>query len=75
LTDYEIQDIFEAAFKNWQHDMVERAFYTGVVWVEKPRQRRKYIDSLHQAIEGTSQRAVAEELLSSFLAQGVPVAN
>jgi ankyrin repeat protein len=52
LTDYEIEETFTAAFKNWQ-----------------------YIDNLHQAIEGNSQRAVAEELLSNFLAQGVPVAN
>jgi hypothetical protein len=75
LTDYEIEETFTAAFKNWQHDLVERAFYTGVVWVEKPRKWRKYIDNLHQAIEGTPQPAVVEELLSNFLAQGVPVAN
>jgi hypothetical protein len=75
LTDYEIQDTFEAAFKNWQHGLVEAAFYTGLPWVTKPRDWKKYCDDLHQAIEGSSQHAVAEELLSSFLAQGVPVAN
>ena len=75
LTDYEIQDAFEAAFKNWQHSLVEAAFYTGLPWITKPRDWKKYCDDLHRTIEGTPQRAVAEDLLSSFLAQGVPVAN
>ena len=26
LTDYELQDAFEAAFKNWQHGLIEAAF-------------------------------------------------
>lgn len=75
LTDYEIEETFTAAFKNWQHGLVEAAFYTGLPWITKPRDWKKYCDDLHQAIEGNSQRAVVEELLSNFLAQGVPVAN
>ena len=76
LTDYEIQDAFEAAFKNWQHGLVEAAFYTGLPWVAKPRDWKKYCDDLHHAIEDggrTSRRAdVAERLLSGFIKQGVP---
>jgi hypothetical protein len=75
LTDYEIEETFTAAFKNWQHGLVEAAFYTGLPWVTKPRDWKKYCDDLHQAIEGNLQHAVAAELLSSFLAQGVPIAN
>ena len=76
LTDYEIQDAFEAAFKNWQHGLVEAAFYTGLPSVAKPRDWKKYCDDLHHAIEDggrTSRRAdVAERLLSGFIKQGVP---
>ena len=76
LTDYEIQDAFEAAFKNWQHGLVEAAFYTGLPCVTKPRHWKKYCDDLHRAIEdggrNSRQADVAERLLSGFRQQGVP---
>jgi hypothetical protein len=72
LTDYELQDAFEAAFKNWQHGLVEAAFYTGLPWVTKPRDWKKYCDELHKAIEGQKNTNTAERLLGSFLRQGVP---
>ena len=76
LTDYEIQDAFEAAFKNWQHGLVEAAFYTGLPWVAKPRDWKKYCDDLHHAIEDAGRNPrradVAERLLSGFIEQGVP---
>jgi hypothetical protein len=73
LTDYELQDAFEAAFKNWQHALVEAAFYTGLPWVTKPRDWKKYCDELHKAIEGQKTANAAERLLGGFLRQGVPV--
>jgi hypothetical protein len=76
LTDYEIQDAFEAAFKNWQHGLVEAAFYTGLPWIAKPRDWKKYCDDLHRAIEDGGRHSrrsdVAERLLSAFREQGVP---
>jgi len=73
LTDYEIQDAFEAAFKNRQHDLVEQAFFIGLPWITKPGDWRKYCDDLHRAIEGTRSSNIAERLLSGFTQQGVPV--
>jgi len=73
LTDYEIQDTFEAAFKNWQHSLVEAAFYTGLPWVTQPRDWKKYCDELHDAIEGRKNTNTAERLLGGFLRQGAPV--
>jgi hypothetical protein len=76
LTDYEIEEAFEAAFRNWEHGLVESAFYTGLPWVEKPKEWKRYCDDIHDAIEGRAKRdAAAEELLAGFLGQGVPVAN
>jgi hypothetical protein len=73
LTDYELQDTFEAAFKNWQHGLVEAAFYTGLPWVTKPRDWKRYCDELHNAIEGQKTANTAERLLGRFIQQGVPV--
>jgi hypothetical protein len=73
LTDYEIQNTFEAAFKNWQHGLVEAAFYNGLPWVSKPRDWKQYCDSLHNAIDGSKQPNAAERLLSGFMRQGVPL--
>ena len=76
LTDYEIEETFGAAFRNWQHGLVESAFYTGVPWVTKPVEWKNYCDDIHHAIEGRTKRdTAAEELLAGFLGQGVPVAN
>lgn len=72
LTDYEIEETFAAAFKNWQHGLVEAAFYTGLPWVNQPRDWKKYCDDLHHAIEGTKPTNIAERLLSGFMEQGVP---
>ena len=52
LTDYEIEETFTAAFKNWQHGLVETAFYTGLPWITKPRDWKKYCDDLHRADRG-----------------------
>jgi hypothetical protein len=74
LTDYELQDAFEAAFKNWQHGLVEAAFYTGLPWVAKPRDWKKYCDELHNAIEGRPPgQSTANRMLTHFFGQGVPV--
>ncbi len=73
LTDYELQDAFDTAFKNWQHGLIEAAFYTGLPWVTKPRDWKKYCDELHHAIEGRKTAPTAERLLGGFLRQGVPV--
>jgi hypothetical protein len=73
LTDYEIQNTFEAAFKNWQHGLVEAACYTGLPWVTKPRDWKKYCDELHNIIEGRKNANAAEHLVGGFLRQGVPV--
>ena len=73
LTDYELQDAFEAAFKNWQHGLIEAAFYTGLPRVTKPRDWKKYCDELHKAIEGQSASNPAERLLGCFLRQDAPV--
>jgi hypothetical protein len=73
LTDYELQDAFEAAFKNWQHALVEAAFYTVLPSVTKLRDWKKYCDELHKAIEGQKNPNTAERLLGTFLRQGIPV--
>lgn len=75
LTDYEIQEVLEAAFKNWQHGLVEAAFYTGLPWVTKPPDWKHYCDDLHNAIEGRNQASVAERLFTGFVAQGVPLTH
>jgi hypothetical protein len=72
LTDYELQDAFEAAFKNWQHGLVETAFYNGLPWVAKPRDWKKYCDELHNAIEGHGRHNPAEKLLNAFRDQRIP---
>src|SRR5579859_3991638 len=41
MSDYEIAETFTAAFKNWQHDLVEAAFYSRLPLVSKPRDRKK----------------------------------
>jgi hypothetical protein len=75
LTDYELQDAFETAFKNWQHGLIEAAFYTGLAWATKPRDWKKYCDELHKAVEGQNITNSAERLLGNFLRQGVPVSS
>jgi len=75
LTDYELQDAFEAAFKNWQHELVEQAFYNGLPLVGNVRAWKKYCDELHKAIEGRTNTNTAERFLGSFLRQGVPVSS
>ena len=76
LTDYEIETAFQAAFRNWQHGLVETALYSGLPWMTKPSEWRSYCDELHNTIEGRKkQDRVAEELLAGFLGQGVPLAN
>jgi len=77
MTDYEIEETFTAAFKNWQHGLVEAAFYSGLPLVTKPRDWKKYCDDIHRAIEeggrDSSRANAAEHLLTSFLKQGVPI--
>lgn len=74
LTDYELQDAFESAFKNWQHGLIEAAFYTGLPWATKPRDWKKYCDELHKTIEGKSAgQSATNRLLTHFLGQGIPV--
>lgn len=74
LTDYELHDAFDAAFKNWQHGLVESAFYNGLPWVAKPRDWKRYCDELHNAIEGKpGAHSTTSRMLTHFLSQGVPV--
>ncbi len=76
LTDYEIEETFVAAFKNWEHGLVEAAFYIGLPWVTKPKDWKKYCDDIHNAIEGRPEQPDAgQELLAGFLGQGIHVAN
>jgi hypothetical protein len=75
LTDYEIETALQAASKNWQHGLVEAAFYTGLPWVTKPRDWKQYCDNLHNAIEGRNQTSIAERLFTSFVTQGVPLTH
>ena len=76
LTDYEIEEAFEAAFKNWEHGLVEAAFYVGLPWVTKPKEWKRYCDDIHDAIEGRQgKRDAGQELLAGFLGQGVPTGN
>jgi hypothetical protein len=72
LTDYELRDAFESAFRNWQHGLVEAAFYNGLSWVANPRDWKKYCDALHHAIEGRASHNAAEKLLRAFRDQRIP---
>jgi hypothetical protein len=74
LTDYEIQDTFEAAFDNWQHDLVERARLPGSLMASDPAKWNEFIDDLHKKIESKEPPPnAATKLLDFFMRQGVPI--
>ena len=77
LTDYEIEERFEEAWKNALHDQIEGAFYAGLTQVTNPREWRAYCDRLHNAVANPQplQSTGATDLLTLFQSQGVPVLN
>jgi hypothetical protein len=79
LTDYEIEDAFEAAWKNEQHDRVEFEYVIARYQVTREGQEElaDWRRDAHAAIEGKLDPGAraATKMLGIFLSSGCPIVN
>jgi hypothetical protein len=76
LTDHEIKERFQAAWRNHQHELVESGYWQNLMLVENPRAWREYCDRLHAALEKPpTPQAAGEDMLNVVRQLGIPVLN